>query len=256
VTDLVTLDRGPVSVLRLENPPLNLVTLELTAQLGALLGELAEASDVRCVVVAGNVRAFCAGSDIAEFEALAGRVVEGKLEREGEVYGALASLPMPTIAAIEGNALGGGFELALCCDIRIASERALVGLPEVGLGAIPGSGGTQRLTRLVGPGRAKRIIFSGEPIDARTAAEWGLIEGVVGSGRAEVEARTLAEVIARRSPFAVREAKRLIDAATDVDLATGLAAELDASERVFSSTDLLEGARAFFEKRPPRFGDS
>jgi enoyl-CoA hydratase/carnithine racemase len=163
---------------------------------------------------------------------------------------------MPTIAAIEGNALGGGFELALCCDIRIASERALVGLPEVGLGAIPGSGGTQRLTRLVGPGRAKRIIFSGEPIDARTAAEWGLIEGVVGSGRAEEEARTLAEVSARRGPVAVREAKRLIDAATDVDLATGLTAELDASERVFSSTDLLEGARAFFEKRPPRFGDS
>lgn len=256
MTNLVTLDRGPVSVLRLENPPLNLVTLELTAQLGALLGELAEASDVRCVVVAGNERAFCAGSDIAEFEALAGRVVEGKLKQEGEVYGALASLPMPTIAAIEGNALGGGFELALCCDIRIASERALVGLPEVGLGAIPGSGGTQRLTRLVGPGRAKRIIFSGEPIDARTAAEWGLIEGVVGSGKAEEEARTLAEVIARRGPVAVREAKRLIDAATDVDLATGLAAELDASERVFSSTDLLEGARAFFEKRPPRFGGS
>lgn len=253
MTDLVILERGPVSILRLANPPLNLVTLELTAQLGAVLDELAVDRDVRAVVVAGNDRAFCAGSDIAEFEGLAGRVLEGKLLAEGEVYTALASLPMPTIAAIEGNALGGGFELALCCDIRVASVGALIGLPEVGLGAIPGSGGTQRLPRLVGAGRAKRLILSGEPVDASTAERLGLVEQVVPTGAAEESAVRLASTIALRGPLAVREAKRLIDLAFDTDLGAGLREEQRASERVFSSEDLLEGARAFFDKRPPRF---
>ncbi|HVR31324.1 MAG TPA: enoyl-CoA hydratase-related protein [Acidimicrobiia bacterium] len=253
MTDLVTVEWGQVALLRLTNPPLNLVTLELTAQLEIALGELVHATEVRAVVVAGNARAFCAGSDIKEFEALHGRVGEGKLLREGAVYQALAELPMPTIAAIEGNALGGGLELALCCDLRVAAESALLGLPEVSLGAIPGSGGTQRLTRLVGPGWAKRLILTGDPVDSALAHQIGLVEYVSARGEAEAVALEIAGTVASRGPLAVREAKRLIDVAVDRPLAEGLTAELAASERVFSSEDLLEGARAFAGKRPPRF---
>lgn len=253
MTRLVDLQLGAVSLLRLTNLPLNLVTLELTAQLGEALGAVADDSRVRALVVAGNERAFCAGSDIGEFESVHGRVGEAKLVRENAVYSALADLAIPTIAAIEGNALGGGLELALCCDIRVASEGARLGLPEVRLGAIPGSGGTQRLTRLVGPGRAKRLILVGDPVDARTAFDLGVVEVVAPVGQAESTALAMANAIAQRGPLAVREAKRLIDLAVVGDLASGLSAELAASERVFTSKDLLEGARAFQEKRLPRF---
>jgi len=253
LTSLISLEMGRVTVLRLDNPPLNLVTLDLTVELGNVLTRLAAASDVRVVVVAGNERAFCVGSDIKEFESLQGRVGEGKLLLEGAVYRRLARLPMPTIAAIEGNALGGGLELALCCDIRVAGADALLGLPEVRLGAMPGSGGTQRLPRLVGPGRAKEMILLGEPISAARAGEIGLVERVVAAGTTEDEARAMAEVVASRGPVAVREAKATIDAGSDLPLDAGLTRELDGSERVFRSSDLLEGAGAFLEKRPPRF---
>lgn len=254
MSQLIELEPGPVTVLRLTNPPLNLVTAALTRQLASVLARLAADDDLRAVVVAGNERAFCAGSDIKEFEGLHGRVGEGKLLLEGAVYRRLAGLPVPTIAAIEGNALGGGLELALCCDLRVAGANALLGLPEVRLGAIPGSGGTQRLPRLIGPGRAKEMILLGEPIDAVRADQIGLVERVVEAGRAEAEAREMAGVIAARGPVAVREAKAAIDHGLGVTLDAGLAAELDASERVFSSSDLLEGAAAFLEKRSPRFG--
>lgn len=254
--DLVVVEPGPVTVVRLDNPPLNLVTRELTARLGDILSALDSDPDLRAVVVAGNERAFCAGSDIGEFPSLHGRVGEGKLLVEGAVYRRLARLPVPTIAAIEGVALGGGLELALCCDLRVASETATLGLPEVGLGAIPGSGGTQRLPRLVGPGRAKELILVGEPVDAARALAMGLVERVVAGGEAEPTALDLANTIASRGPQAVREAKAAIDTGLDLPLDAGLARELDASERVFSSDDLLEGTRAFRQKRPPRFPGS
>lgn len=251
--DLVLVDPGPVTLLRLNHPPLNLVTRELTARLGEALTGLAAAEDVRVVVVAGNDRAFCAGSDITEFGELHGRVAEGKLLLEGLVYRRLARLPMPTIAAIEGVALGGGLELALCCDIRVAGENATLGLPEVGLGAIPGSGGTQRLPRLIGPGRAKQLILTGEPVGAADASRVGLVEQLVPAGAAEAEAVRMANVIASRGPLAIREAKAAIDEGLDMDLDAGLTRELDASQRVFSSDDLLEGTAAFRQKRDPRF---
>lgn len=252
MSELVALDVAPVAHLELVNPPLNLVTRELTAQLGAALARLATADEVRVVVVSGRgERAFCAGSDIGEFEALRGRVAEGKLLLEKLVYHQLAELPMPTIAAIEGDALGGGLELALCCDLRVASARARLGLPEVRLAVIPGSGGTQRLPRIVGPARAKDLIMTGRLIDAAEAERIGLVQRVVPVGEALATADALAAEIAARGPLAVREAKRLIDAAADLDLDAGLAAELDASERLFASEDMLEGATAFFAKRDP-----
>jgi enoyl-CoA hydratase/carnithine racemase len=251
---VITLSRGAVAQIELDNQPLNLVTGAMMERLDAVLDELARDGEVRAVVVTGaGTRAFCAGSDVKEFEGLAGRVARGKLLYEKYVYRKLAELPVPTIAAIEGDALGGGLELALCCDLRIASARARLGMPEVRLGVIPGSGGTQRLPAVVGPARAKELILVGELITAQRAEQIGLVNAVVGEGEALAAATDMAQRIAQRGPVAVREAKRLIEHARDLDLDAGMAAELDASDRVFASDDMLEGARAFFAKRPPQF---
>jgi enoyl-CoA hydratase len=251
---LVNIEFGPVAVLQLQNPPLNLISVEVTRQLDRALAELEGADEVRAVIVTGSGdRAFCVGSDVKEFESLRGRVGEGKLLLEKAVYRRLALLPSPTIAALNGNALGGGLELALCCDLRIADEHARLGLPEVRLGVMPGSGGTQRLPRIVGEARAKEMILTGEVIDAHRAEQIGLVNRVAPAGTALEVAREIAATIAERGPIAVREAKRAIDLAFDAPLDQGLAAELDASERIFASDDMLEGARAFFEKRRPEF---
>ncbi len=253
-SELVVVERGPITTIRLQNPPLNLVTVELTKVLDATLAGIEADRDVRCVIVTGTGdRAFCAGSDVKEFESLRGRVGEGKLLLEKAVYRRLARVGVPTIAAIQADALGGGLELALCCDLRVADERAKLGLPEVRLGVMPGSGGTQRLPRIVGPARAKEMILLGELLDADRALEIGLVNRVAAAGAAMDVAREMAETIASRGPIAVREAKRAIDIAGDTPLDEGFAAEMDASERIFASQDMLEGARAFFEKRPPEF---
>ncbi len=251
---MIRVERGELTTLELDNQPLNLVTAEMTRQLDTALDALAADDEIRAVIVAGaGERAFCAGSDVKEFEQLSRRVAQGKLLLEKLVYRKLAELPMPTIAAIDADALGGGLELALCCDIRIAAQAARLGMPEVRLGVIPGSGGTQRLPRVVGLARAKEMILVGELIDAPEAERIGLVNRVVPPGRARATALEMGSSIAARGPLAVREAKRLLDHALDLDLDAGLAAELDASHRVFSSQDMLEGARAFFEKRPPTF---
>ena len=250
---LVEVAPGVVTTLRLTNPPLNLVTLDLTAELNRALEAIGDDPEVRALIVAGGERAFCAGSDVAEFESLRGRALEGKVEFEKAVYQRLADLPMPSIAACEGDALGGGLELAMCCDLRVASVSARFGLPEVRLGVIPGSGGTQRLPRLVGLGRAKAMVLMGEVIDAGEAERIGLINEVVDNGGAEVRAREIAETIASRGPLAVKEAKILLDLALDAPLGQGLEAETEASGRVFDTEDMIEGARSFFDKRDPRF---
>ncbi|HEX5466134.1 MAG TPA: enoyl-CoA hydratase-related protein [Candidatus Limnocylindrales bacterium] len=252
----VRLDLGTVSELVLEAPPLNLITLEMTRQLHAALTEVAAANGVRVVIVSGTGdRAFCAGSDIHEFERLAGQVAEGKLLLEKYVYRQLANLAVPTVAALQGDALGGGLELALCCDLRVASEHIRLGMPEVGLGVIPGSGGTQRLPRIVGLAHAKDLILTGRLVDTAEAQRIGLVQRAVPKGTALAAARELASQIATRGPVAVRAAKRLLDTALDRDLDAGLADELDASALLFDTDDVQEGRRAFFEKRPPTFRD-
>ena len=251
---LVAVEGGPITTIRLENPPLNLVTVELTRTLDRALAGIEDDRDVRCVVVTGTGdRAFCAGSDVKEFDSLRGRVGEGKLLLEKAVYRRLARLPVPTIAALQADALGGGLELALCCDLRVADERSKLGLPEVRLGVMPGSGGTQRLPRVVGIAKAKELILMGEIISASEAVEIGLVNRVAPAGQALETAMAMAETIAAQGPIAVREAKRALDTASDTTLDEGLARELDASERIFSSEDMSEGAQAFFEKREPRF---
>jgi enoyl-CoA hydratase/carnithine racemase len=256
MSELVSLELGPVTHLQLVNPPLNLVTRELLGALAAAIETIAATpvGAVRAVVVSGSGdRAFSAGSDVGEFEAQRGPEGRERHALESGVATSLADLPMPTIAAIEGNALGGGLELALCCDIRVASERARLGLPEVRLAVTPGAGGTQRLPRIVGSARARELILTGRVLSAAEADRIGLVHEVVPAGGALARATAIGEEIAARGPLAVREAKHLLGLATEADIDIGLAAELDASERVFASDDLLEGVRSFFEKRDPEY---
>ena len=256
MSGLVELELGQVAHLTLVDPPLNLVTRALLDELVVALDTLGATSpgDVRAVVVTGHgERAFCAGSHVGEFESQHGVAGRERHELESAVATRLADLPMPTIAAIEGNALGGGLELALCCDLRIASERARIGLPEVRLAVTPGAGGTQRLPRVVGPALAKELILTGRVLTAVEAERIGLVNRVVPAGQALAAADALAAEIAQRGPLAVREAKRLIDLAMETELGAGLAAELDASDRLFASEDMSEGARAFFAKRDPEY---
>ncbi len=251
---LIHVEPGIVTVLRLNDPPLNLISQALIAHLDAALAAVEEDRSVRAVVVAAaGDRVWSAGSDVKEFSSLRGRVGEGKLIRENEVYDRLAALDVPTVAAIEGGALGGGLELALCCDLRVVSEAARFGLPEVRLGVMPGSGGTLRLPRLIGLAPAKEMILLGEIIDAARALEIGLVNRVVAPGRAEAVAVDLAEALAARGPMAVREAKQLLDSTLGAPTHADRARELEASERVFASEDMLEGVAAFLEKRDPRF---
>ncbi|HYI23373.1 MAG TPA: enoyl-CoA hydratase-related protein [Candidatus Limnocylindrales bacterium] len=256
MSGLVELQLGQVAQLTLNNPPLNLVSEALLVELEVALEQLeaAQPGDVRAVVVTGSGdRAFSAGSDVKGFEGHRGSAGRPHFTREEAVFKRLADLPMPTIAAIEGNALGGGLELALACDIRVASERASLGLPEVRLAVTPGAGGTQRLPRVVGVGVAKEMALTGRILDAQEAKEIGLVSRVVPAGQAVNAAHEICAEIALRGPLAVREVKRLIDRSADVDIDAGIAAEIDASERVFNTEDMLEGARAFFEKRPPSY---
>jgi enoyl-CoA hydratase len=256
MTAVVSLELAKVAELALDNPPLNLITDELLEQLDAAMGTLEAAApgDVRAVVLTGRGdRAFSVGSDVNAFEHHRGPDGRGRFELEARVAQRLAGLPMPTIAAIEGNALGGGLELALCCDLRIAAEGARLGLPEVRLAVTPSTGGTQRLPRIVGVARAKELLLTGRVITAAEAERIGLVNEVVPARQAVGRAREIGEEIAGRGPLAVREVKRLVDAALDQDLAVGHAAEVEASVRIFATDDLLEGARSFLEKRESHY---
>ncbi len=253
---LVELELGRVALLALDNPPLNIVTGELLAQLDEALGTLEAAApgDVRAVVVTGRgERAFSVGSNVRDFEGHRGPDGRAHFELEARVAQRLAGLPMPTIAAIEASALGGGLEIALCCDLRIAAEGANLGLPEVRLAVTPSTGGTQRLPRIVGVGRAKELLLTGRILSAAEAERIGLVNEVVPAGRAVARAREIGEQIAERGPLAVREVKSLVDGALDRDLAAGHAAEVAASVRVFATDDMLEGARSFLAKRAPEY---
>jgi enoyl-CoA hydratase len=251
----VELELGTVALLTLNNPPLNIVTDELLDALEDSLERLeaCQPGDARAVVVTGGDRAFSVGSNVKDFDAHRGPGGRSHFERESRLGGRLASLPMPTIAAIEGNALGGGLEIALCCDLRVASDNAQIGLPEVRLAVTPGTGGTQRLARVVGVGKAKELLLTGRIISAAEAERIGLVNEVVPAGQAAARARQIGEEIAERGPLAVREVKRLIDGSFKWPIEMGLLAEVEASERIFGTEDAIEGTRAFSEKRTPHY---
>jgi enoyl-CoA hydratase len=253
--DLISVKNGRVAQLCLSNPPLNLIGLDLLARLRVALSEI-EGSRARVLVLTSTVPGvFSAGADVRQLADLGARAAEERLLLEKLVWRQLADLPIPTIAAIDGVALGGGLELALCCDLRMVSQGARLGLPETRLGIIPSGGGTQRLTRLVGAARAKELILLAEPIAADDALRIGLANRVVPKGLAHAEAIAAARIIAERAPAAVRQAKRLIDSVADLQVDAGLAMELQAAERLFASDDSHEGFAAFLAKRAPRFRD-
>jgi enoyl-CoA hydratase len=254
MSGVVEVELGPVARLELVDPPLNLITQGLLEALGEVLATLraADPGEVRALVVTGRgPRAFSAGSHVGEFEAQRGAAGRWRHELEERVVRELAELPMPTIAAIEGAALGGGLELALACDLRIASRTARLGLPETRLAVTPGAGGSQRLPRVIGLARAKELLLTGRIISGVEAGRIGLVHEAVPEGHAAARARELGAEIAERGPIAVREAKRLLDASLDLDLAAGLRAEIEASVRLFETVDAHEGAAAFLEKRSP-----
>jgi enoyl-CoA hydratase len=243
-----------VAVLTLNNPPLNVTTLEMTRALDVLVSRLAADPAVRVLVLTGSgSRAFCAGSDIKEFPAVADAVVAKKLGRENAVFSRIAEFPKPTIAALNGLAFGGGLELAVCCDLIVAEAGTRVALPEIKLGVFPGSGGTIRVTRRIGEGRAKELMFFGEPIAAETALAWGLVNRVVPRGEALKTAVTLARELAAGPAEALQLCKRSIGMAFDRPERDAVEATLALSERAFATADCAEGVRAFFAKQPPRF---
>lgn len=238
----------------LDGGPLNLVDKSLLRGLNRALTTVSERPGVRCVILhGGGGRAFCAGSDIREFESLRHDASEHKILFEDMVLRRLAQLAMPTIAAIDGPALGGGLELALACDLRVCRKGVALGLTESRLGGLAGNG-SLRLTRLIGPARAKELLYTGDTIDTERALAWGVVNRVV-EGSALEAARTLAATIASRGPLSNRLAKRLVDAALDLPLDAALSLSTSAQQQIFDSDDLHEGVNAFFAKREPQFGD-
>lgn len=245
-----------VAILTIDNPPLNLVFRGLTEALARALDALEQDVRVRALVLTGaGDRAFCAGSDIAEFQPLMrpGRIGPGKLELQHRVFARLDDFSKPTAAAVNGLAFGGGLELAVCCDLIVSDEAARFALPEIKLGVFPGTGGPVRVTRRVGEGRAKEMMFLGEPVDAATAYSWGLVNRVVPRGAVLDAALAIAAQLARRPPLALASCKRAIDLSFDMTEDAAIAASLPLSERVFTSAESKEGVRAFLAKETPNF---
>jgi enoyl-CoA hydratase len=243
-----------IAKLTLNNPPLNLVTLEMTEHLIGALDELEGDEAVRAVVVTGaGDRAFCAGSDVKEFADVRDRVVEKKLAKENDVFGRFESLSKPTVAAIEGLAYGGGCEISMACDLRITGEGARFAFPEVRLGVVPGSGGLFRLPELVGPAPAMKLMYLGQPIDASEAERLGLVNEVVPDGEALPRALDVARSISRQPKEAVAAIKRGVRESLHSSREDSVRLTLELSDHLFKTEDCAEGILAFFEKREPRF---
>jgi enoyl-CoA hydratase len=244
-------DGQVVTILVDRQTKLNALTLDMLAELAAVLDDVA-ASTARVVVVrTGGQRVFCVGADIAAFSRLAPAEMWRRWIACGHrVFDRLARLPQPTVAVVDGLALGGGLELALACDFRVAADSARFGLPEVGLGTIPGWGGTERLTRLVGASRAKELIMARRQIDAATALSWGLLTSVA-SGELEPDVERLVNDLLGAAPIAQQVAKQLVDAAAVG--APSATLEAIASGFTAATADYAEGVSAFFAKSSPRF---
>ena len=251
---LVLEKRERVAIITINRPEKrNALNIKTREEGAALLDELRNDSSVGVVVFAGaGEKAFIAGADIAEF---AGRtsITQRDVMTSRSLFTAIDTFPKPIIAMINGFCLGGGCELALACDIRIASENALFGQPEINLGIIPGGGGTQRLTRLVGEGKAMEMILTGEFIDAKTAFAIGLVNHVVPLDQLQAKTMEIAQRISRKSPIALQLAKEAVKLASRSNLDEGLRREVDLFALCFSTEDKDEGVSAFLEKRDPVF---
>jgi len=267
--DQVTLEvRDDVAVLRVDNPPVNLLHPDVARQIGELADGLADRDDVRCVVLTGTGRHFVGGGDLRYVRTLDPEAAEAYVRGVQDRQLGLLRLPQPVIAAVNGSALGGGCELAMACDIRVSAASAIWGQPEVGLGIIPGAGGTQNLPRLVGTGRAKWLVFTGRRITAAEAYDIGLVDLVVPDDAASNDAVSndevsnnavldaaleVARAIAANAPLAVRAAKRAINEGIELGLEEAYRLEARLFAPLVATADFGEGAQAFFDKRPPQF---
>jgi enoyl-CoA hydratase/carnithine racemase len=239
-----------VGTLRLDRPKMNALNVQVQEEIRAAATEATDRDDVKAVVIYGGERVFAAGADIKE---MADMSYTDMVKRSGGLqssFNAVARIPKPVVAAITGYALGGGCELALCADLRFAADDATLGQPEILLGIIPGAGGTQRLTRLVGPSRAKDLVFTGRFVKADEALAIGLVDRLFPADRVYDEALAWAKQFAGAASFAVRAAKESIDRGLEVDLETGLEIERQQFAALFATEDRGIGMQSFVENGP------
>lgn len=245
--------RGRTALMTIYNPPANTLSPKVAEALRGELDDVRRKGGARSIVLTGTGRFFVAGGDLGHFRTLDPVSAERHALRIHEVQAMLRNLPLPVIAAVNGYALGGGCELMLACDTRIADEEAVFGLPEVGLGVIPGAGGTQLLARLVGQGMARRMVFSGERIGAREALARRLVEEVVPAGMAVDAALELAEKVNANAPKAIAAAKQSLNLGAQMPLQDALCMDAALFGSLFHTADTAEGIAAFLEKRSPDF---
>ena len=251
MTELVRLEvEAGIGTIRLDRPPMNALNIQVQEELREVAAEAGSRRDVSAVVIYGGEKVFAAGADIKEMQTMSYTDMVDRSAALQSAFTAIARIPKPTVAAITGYALGGGCELALACDFRVAGENAKLGQPEILLGVIPGAGGTQRLSRLVGPARAKEIIFSGRFVPADEALRIGLVDEVVDAAEVYAAARRRVEPYVGGPAYAIRAAKEAIDRGLEVDLETGLEIERMQFAGLFATKDREIGMTSFVENGP------
>jgi enoyl-CoA hydratase len=258
MTNVVHLEtREGIAIVTINNPPMNVLSRQVSKELGEIFSKIAEDTSIVAAILTGSGnRAFMAGADIKEFPSSLGMNKDDLKRKNKETHKVLnyiANLPKPTIAVLNGITFGGGCELALTCDIRIAEEHAKIGLPEVKLGLFPGGGGTQRLPRLVGPAKAKELMFLGDPLTADEALKIGLVNQVTPTGEGMQAGLKMAQKIAGYSLQALSRIKEAVNTSQQTSLEEGLEVESELFAEVFGTEDVREGVQAFIEKRSPVF---
>jgi enoyl-CoA hydratase/carnithine racemase len=241
---------GAVGTIRLERPKMNALNAQVQEEIRELAAEAAERADIRAVVLYGGERVFAAGADIKEMKDMSYVDMLARADRLQECFKAVARIPKPVIAAVTGYALGGGCELSMCADFRVVADNAKMGQPEILLGVIPGAGGTQRLTRLVGPAKAKDICFTGRFVDATEALAIGLADVVVPAGDVYPKAVEMASTYANAAAVAIRAAKKAIDEGLELDLDAALRLESTLFAGLFATEDRTIGMESFVENGP------
>ena len=251
MTEFVSLEvDGPIGTIRLQRPPMNALNRQVQEEIRQAALEAEQRADVRAVVVYGGEKVFAAGADIKEMAGMSYADMAVRAGALSSAFGSIAAISKPTVAAINGYALGGGLELALCCDRRVAGDNAKVGQPEILLGVIPGAGGTQRLARLVGPARAKDIVYTGRFVTAQEALAIGMVDEVVPADEVYPTARRWAEQFAEGPARALAAAKAAIDGGLDGDLGSGLRLESHLFAALFATEDAKIGMASFVENGP------